>query len=349
VLLIDGKKFPRRKACGGCLNAVSVGLMEQLLPKRNADNLWCDSIPLKKFQVFYNQRSIPIEMDAGGCAVDRAQMDLALVEHAESLGVEFLSPAKAKLTDSPELKECQSNRRTVEITSNGVTEILSAKVVVIACGLGNQAAGPYPQFQQAPAQHSRLGVEAVFDDFPDEYQSGELCMAIGSHGYVGLTHINNDRLHVAAAVDRSTLQRTGPRVAVEQLIQQSGAPPLSQTDVMWRGTPPLTAATPSIAEDRIFLIGDAAGYVEPFTGEGVRWALEGAIGVAPFVAAAVEGWQPQIADDYRNWYRRTIGTQQKFCRHLVLGLRYSSVRWAAHQALRVRPSLANSIIARLNS
>lgn len=317
--------------------------MEQLLPESTVSRLWADSIPLKKFLVFHNQRSIPLAMDEGGFAVDRAEMDFELVKHAQSLGVEFLSPAKAKLMD------CQHDLRAVEIIIEGESRTLNAKVIVMACGLGNRAAGVFEEFQQTPAPNSRLGVEAVFDTFPAQYKSGELCMAIGNHGYVGLTHIGNHRLHVAAAIDRSTLQQLGAHAAVEKLMLQSGAPALTQTDVTWRGTPPLTAGSPSIADDRVFVIGDAAGYVEPFTGEGIRWALENGMGVAPFVASAVSQWHPQIATDYRLWYQRTISSRQKLCRHLARGLKRSSLRWAAHQALRFRPSLATSIIKRLNS
>jgi len=343
VLLIDGKKFPRRKACGGCLNSVSVGFMERLLPKSAVNDVWNESIALKRFVVFHNAWSLPLEMDEGGFAVDRAQMDFALVQHAQSLGVEFLSPAKAKLAN------CEPDLCNVEILSNGSKQTLSSKVVVIACGLGNQAAGPYKQFQQTPARNSRLGVEALFDTFPSEYQSGSLCMAIGNHGYVGLTHIGNNRLHVAAAVDRANLQKLGPHTAVEKMMLQAGAPLLTQSDVTWRGTPPLTAGAPAIAANRVFVIGDAAGYVEPFTGEGIRWALENGIGVAPFVASAVDQWHPKIDDDYRHWYRRTIRARQKLCRRLSLGLKRPSIRWAAHQALRLHPPLADSIIKRLNS
>lgn len=343
VLLVDGKKFPRRKACGGCLNAVSVGFMEQLLAASTVQALWEDSIPLKKFNVFHNQKMIPIEMDEGGFAVDRAQMDFVLVQHAQSHGVEFACPAKAKLAQS------HSDRRDVEITVGGVAHIQSAKTIIMACGLGNHAAGRFEQFQPKPAPKSRLGVEAVFDSFPADYQSGALSMAIGNHGYVGLTHIGNSRLHVAAAVDRVTLQELGPHAAVEKLMLQAGAPPLTQTDVTWRGTPPLTAGATSIADDRVFVIGDAACYIEPFTGEGIRWALENGIGVAPFAESAAREWHPQIATDYRDWYKQTIAARQKLCRHLAQGLKRSSLRWAAHQALRLRPTLANSIIKRLNS
>ncbi len=317
--------------------------MEQLLPQSTVQKLWNESIRLKKFHVFHKQRSIPLVMDHGGFAVDRSRMDYVLVDHAQSLGVEFLSPAKAKLT------ACDSDLRGVEIIADGAAQTVLAKVVIIACGLGNHAAGPFQQFQSTPAKNSRVGVEAVFDTFPPEYRSGDLTMAIGNEGYVGLTHMGNGRLHVAAALDRATLQKHGPQEAVDHMMRQSGAAGLTQTDVTWRGTPPLTAGAASISDDRVFVIGDAAGYVEPFTGEGLRWALENGAGVAPFVISAADCWRLQIAADYRRWYRRTITARQKLCRRLSFGLKSASVRWVAHQALRLRPSLADSVIKQLNS
>ena len=343
VLLVDAKKFPRRKACGGCLNRVSVGFVEQLLPESVVKNLWADSISLKKFRVFHHQHDFPIEMNNGGFAVDRLQLDHLLVQQAENLGVTFLSPATAKLGDY------HPDHRNVDLVVDGISQTHQTKAVVIASGLGNRAAGSHERFQQRFAKNSRVGVEAVFEEFPASYRSGVLSMAIGNHGYVGLTHIGQRRLHVAAAVDRSALQNLSPHAAVESLMLQSGAPILTQTDVAWKGTPALTASVDSIAENRVFLVGDAAGYVEPFTGEGIRWALESGMGVAPFVASAVEDWNQQVAQDYRHWYRQTIYTQQKLCRRLSAGLKRPAIRWAAHQALRLRPSLADSIIKRLNS
>ena len=342
-MLIDAKTFPRRKACGGCLNKVSVGLVESLLPAVVAERLWADSVPLKKFCVFHHQRDFPAQLENGGFAVDRSQLDHALVLQAEKLGVCFLSPATAKLA------QCHSGGRDVDVVVDRQKQTFSAKAVVIACGLANRVANAYPQFQQTTARNSRLGVEAVFDTFPDDYRSGVLSMAIGDSGYVGLTHIGNQRLHVAAAVDRSTLQKLGPQATVDSLMRQSGAPMLTQADVTWKGTPPLTATAESLAGDRVFLVGDAAGYVEPFTGEGIRWAIQCGIGVAPFVESAVERWDMKVAEDYHHWYRRTIKSQQKLCRSLSAGLKQPVLRWAAHQALRLRPSLADSIIKRLNS
>ena len=130
VLLVDAKKFPRRKACGGCLNRVSVKFVEQLLPESVLKKLWADSISLKKFRVFHHQHDFPIEMNNGGFAVDRLQLDHLLVQQAENLGVTFLSPATAKLGDY------HPDHRNVDLVVDGISQTHQTKAVVIASGLG---------------------------------------------------------------------------------------------------------------------------------------------------------------------------------------------------------------------
>ena len=65
----------------------------------------------------------------------------------------------------------------------------------------------------------------------------------------------------------------------------------------WKGTPELTRRPVRLGAERLFAVGDAGGYVEPFTGEGVLWALSGARALAPLVARVAERWDPGLLDD----------------------------------------------------
>jgi len=220
---------------------------------------------------------------------------------------------------------------------------------VIASGLGNRTATNHQSLHQTPAADSRLGVEAIFTQWPDEYRTGTLAMAIGKGGYVGVTEIGENRLHVAAALDREYLQKHGPQTAVEKILEQSGAPELTQSDVQWKGTPALTATTQRLAEERVFLVGDAASYVEPFTGEGIRWALESGTGVMPLVETAVDCWNDNLIERWENWYNDNIVARQRLCKTLSNGLKRPVFRWIAHQGLRFTPSVAAKVIQQINS
>ena len=340
VLLLDAKKFPRRKACGGCLNPNSIRLLQELIGAD--DPLWNDSIHLKSYQIFHRHRSFEYPIETG-YAVDRSAMDMTLVKHAQRLGVQFCDHTSAKLG------QLVDGGRAVQTTSGGHTTQQTAKCVVIASGLGNRTAADYNTLHQTPATDSRLGVEAIFSQWPDQYRSGTLTMAIGEGGYVGVTEIGENRLHVAAALDREYLQMHGPQTAVDRVLDQSGAPAMTQTDAQWKGTPALTAKAQCLADERVFLVGDAATYVEPFTGEGIRWALESGKGVMPLVEATIDRWNDALIDRWENWYQNNIVAQQRLCKTLSQGLKRPVFRWFAHQGLRFTPSVAGKVIQQINS
>jgi flavin-dependent dehydrogenase len=79
-------------------------------------------------------------------------------------------------------------------------------------------------------------------------------------------------------------------------------------------------------------VGDAAGYIEPFTGEGMSWAIEGA------VAAAGLGQDIIRLGDASIWQQAlggSVGAHQRRCRRVAAMLRYPratmyALRAAAH-------------------
>ena len=69
-----------------------------------------------------------------------------------------------------------------------------------------------------------------------------------------------------------------------------------------RARPDSRRRTAPARRDRLFLLGDAAGYVEPFTGEGIAWALASGRAIAPLALRAIERWEPRLAGE---WERRS--------------------------------------------
>jgi len=63
------------------------------------------------------------------------------------------------------------------------------------------------------------------------------------------------------------------------------------------------------------VLGDAAGYVEPFTGEGMAWALRSSSAALPIVTdAIVNGWLPRHAQQWDKAYRLAVRKNQWRCR-----------------------------------
>ena len=340
VLLVDAKSFPRRKVCGGCLNQVSVRLVKQLLGDQH--RLWSTGQQLQQFKLYHDQRRFELGMPSGW-AIDRSSLDMCLVEACQQEGVTFATPVKA------ELAEIEAGFRQVTLSCKGRSSPAFARAVVLATGLGNRAVSKFPSLQQEATSSSRVGIEAIYSSFPLTYEGAAIHMAVANPGYVGMTRISNEQLHVAAAVDRCELQRLGPLEMIRSILRQSGADSMFDEEVAWRGTPPLTTRPIPVGTERVFLVGDAAGYVEPFTGEGIRWALECGIGVAPFVMEAKKTWSPAVLRAWEIWYRGNIRAGQKLCRRLTTGLKSRLLLAAAHKLLLIAPSCANPIIKKINS
>jgi flavin-dependent dehydrogenase len=116
----------------------------------------------------------------------------------------------------------------------------------------------------------------------------------------------------------------------------------------WRGTPALTRRAGALAGERWFAIGDAAGYIEPFTGEGMAWAVTSAAAVAPVAARAVHEWDGKLVREWEAVHRRAVGGRQRVCRIVSRVLRSPALTTFVVRALAVLPVLSRPVVAALN-
>jgi flavin-dependent dehydrogenase len=73
-----------------------------------------------------------------------------------------------------------------------------------------------------------------------------------------------------------------------------------------------------IARGPVVLVGDAAGYVEPFTGQGIAWALAGAAALDQSVAdLRPGGWNADSSRDYEERWSKKIAPAQRLCAGLT--------------------------------
>lgn len=116
-----------------------------------------------------------------------------------------------------------------------------------------------------------------------------------------------------------------------------------------KGTVPLTRTARRIAGDRLLLLGDATGYVEPFTGEGMAWALTAATAVIPLVVSAIQdGWSDAISDRWQSTFTGIVGSQQKICRLLSATLRRPWLLPPIMTACQFFPPLTQQLVSRIN-
>ncbi len=342
VLLVERAAFPRYKVCGACLNGNALATLEAAGLGSLVRRL--GAIDLAAFELHLSGRSARLPLPAGA-ALSRARLDAALADAAREAGAALLTETQAIVGG------VEGNRRRVRLVHRGRTAWATARVVLVAAGIGHHGPEGEPGLQAKPSAGSRIGAGCGVGDFPGAYREGTIFMAVGRRGYVGLVRVETGQLNLAAAFDGDAVRDCGGLGnAAAAVLAAAGLPAIPALErTRWRGTVCLTRRPRQLAAERVFLIGDAAGYVEPFTGEGMGWALASALAVAPLALAAIEGWRPGLAASWSALHARRVGRRQRLCRGLALLLRHPGPSRLALELLTRAPTLVRSAMERLNA
>jgi flavin-dependent dehydrogenase len=340
VLLVDRRRFPRPKVCGCCLNRSALATLASIGLGDVVDRL--GGVPLQRLRVHTSRGGVTLPLP-GGAAVSRDALDTAIVEAAVGAGVTFVAGQPAKLI---RLAECDEAHR-VRV---GCDEI-RARVLVVADGLGGRFLEAAAGFEPGVAERSYIGLGAVYDGAPGETpEVGCIQMVCGRGGYVGMVRIEDGRVDVAAAFDPGFVRLSGgPAAAAAVVLAEAGRPaPDAMLAATWRGTAKLTRRR-SVAARRLFVVGDAAGYVEPFTGEGIAWAIAGGEAVARIAVTARSAPADVAAAMWTKRHRELLRRRQRWCRLIAAGLRRPAAVALAVAAARRLPRLAGAAVARVGA
>ncbi len=310
VLLVDRSQFPRFKVCGGTLNLRALAALDQLGLGRLPERL--GAVPLRRFVFAAGGRQGEAALP-GGAAVSREVLDAALVRGAMSAGAAFLPGHTAVL--GPAAPEARSLR----LSSGGATAEIRARLVLGADGLHGSLRRGIPALRSAAQVGARIGAGTVLPRTPPAYQPGTIYMGYGESGYVGVVRLEADRLGVAAALCPARVAAAGGLPdACTAILRGAGLPPVAGLgEAAWRATPPLSRRPLRRGDVRFLALGDAAGYVEPVTGEGMAWALEAARELAPLAERAALRWDGRLVEEWEAASRLRMRSRQRACRTLT--------------------------------
>ena len=360
TLLVDRQPMPRAKVCGCCLSRLAVGELADLAATPAGTSLGDLRIAaLVSVQLLHQGRAASVSLPGGG-VISREALDPALVRSGITVGAHWLPESRVTAVDDAPAGVTLA----IHHPGSPAQRVLVADYVVWAAGLGGLVPLSRGSSREAArgdvSRQSRIGFGAIVPSEALGIPAGHLMMGVGAEGYGGIVRLEDGRLDLAAALDPGSVSRgIDPARALIALLTQAAGPafvtPSFQAALLSavvRATPPLTRRAGLVAGSggRILRVGDAAGYVEPFTGEGIGWALAGGRLLAAAIAPGdrmVGGPLPDpttVAAAYAAAYRRVLGSRHRRCQRVAGLLRRPAAVATAVGVARFAPWLASRAI-----
>lgn len=342
VLLLDRQSFPRWKVCGCCLNGRAVSILEQagLLE----DVYAAGAISLTDFELQIAGQSLMLPLP-DGLSLSRTQLDALLIRSAIDTGTEFLPETEARLGSST------NDNQEVALTQLDKSVTIRGRTVLVCEGLNPRLLSRTEEFSNSVDENSCIGAGAVTSLEREEFKEGTIFMAVGRGGYVGAVLVEGGSLNLAAAIHPGFL-KNGKQLGtlVHEILQEAGySLPVDIEQLNWQGTVKLTRKTSPVAAGRVLVLGDASGYVEPFTGEGMGWGFSSAMACVPLVLAGLQHWDNSLVEKWRQYHQQHIQGRQQWCRRCAYVLKRP---WLAKSLIRVIkycPWIASPAIRHFNS
>jgi flavin-dependent dehydrogenase len=227
---------------------------------------------------------------------------------------------------------------------------LSANVVLAADGLSGGLLAELPEWSCSVHSRSWIGAGTTLWTPDDTYEAGTIYMGFARKGYVGIVKLEDGRLNVAAALGSRALRAAGSASRLARtILREAGMKPVDNLcRSKWRGTPALSRRPGAVAFHRVFVLGDAAGYVEPLTGEGIGWALSAARAIVPFAMEGIRCWRPSLVGAWSTVFQKAIKSQQTICRFVTTMARYPHIVSALEQLLQRTPRLGRMLMRKLH-
>src|SRR6266571_3707877 len=314
VLLLDAARFPRDKVCGEGVSPEAWRLLDLL-----------DAVPAVRAL-----RPHPLR----GMALTAPDGTAFRGEYGPAREPGFAAPREAL---DHALLGC-ARRAGVELEHGRGSEAWGARLVVGADGRRSRVARSLGLLHEHPWLR-KFALRGHWEGMEGLCEYGEMHVAAG--GYCGVAPLSFTRANVAFVLGRLDIRAAGgdlerfyretirsrwPRIGERLARARLAGPP--------RAVGPLALVARRVSAPGAVLVGDAAGFYDPFTGEGVTLALRTAEMAAEEADRALRAGR---TDDLRAYdRRRDEATRDKFRLNRLL------------QGVVAVPELSNFVARRLS-
>lgn len=345
VMLLDRATFPRDKACSEYLSPEASRILSKMgalgdIEKAGAARLTGMKVRTPngseihgEFKGHHQFRGFRSE----GLAIRRTLLDKILLDSAITSGAHIRQG----------LHVTDVNRGMVSVLQpDGTVRELKAQIVVGADGLRSVVAKRLGLANRSKL-FNRIALVTHYRGVQGVQNCGEMHVERG--GYLGIADIGNGEVNVALVVpiSRGAEIATGKADFMDNWI--SSCPHLADrfkfaertTKVLATG--PFAVKAKRASAPRAALVGDAADFFDPFTGEGIYSALRGGEILAPYIIEALSGSDKPL-DAYNLAREREFGDKWKVER--LVGMAVSSPFLMNHagRVLSKRKDMADILI-----
>src|SRR5204863_6304562 len=272
-----------------------LGLLKTLLDSQHS-SLLLDAVQIPNARLFLDNRTLSTVVDPPAASIARLDLDQALWDSAERAGVD----ARQQVT-------VQSIAGAGPFGVRSSAGQFESRVVI-------NASGRWSNLNARPGETEQLerwiGLKAHFaEPFPNS--SVDLYFFDG--GYCGVQPVELNGAHSGnGRVNACAMVRADVASSLAEVFTRHDA--LWERSLRWRplsdpvSTSPLIFHKPQPERDGVLMAGDAAGFVDPFVGDGISLAVRsGSLAAESLIPFFTGELSPQYAAQrYREKYERRL-------------------------------------------
>lgn len=354
VLLLDRARFPRDKLCGDTINPGALAILRRL-------GLLVAIEPRARRvagMVVTGERGVRVQClygaGEGGLAIRRRDLDAALANGAVAAGARF---EDGVLVRGPLVESDGVSRRVRGVIlagADGRDVRIPAPMVIAADGRRSRLAIPLGLARQ-PAHPRRWAIGAYYDGVADVTTLGEMHVRQGH--YIGVASVpfgsGEDRIassltNVCLVTPRTSVM-SNPGALLRDVVAADPflgerfrdahaiAPPLV--------IGPLALDARAAGMPGLLLAGDAAGFIDPMTGDGLRFAVRGGELAGAVALAALAGTVVRPYERLARARRREFAAKWRFNRSLRRIVDHAAMVDLAAAVARLAPWMLRRTIA----
>ncbi|HNV71155.1 MAG TPA: geranylgeranyl reductase family protein, partial [Candidatus Ozemobacteraceae bacterium] len=295
VVICEKESLPRYKPCGAGISRQLAGWFDFSLEPvinrriRQVRFTWCGGDPI----------ALELPEDQALWLTRREPFDMLLLQEAQRHGANLLAPCRVTaVTREPEGWLLQTD-----------TGPISASWVILAEGAKGTLSAPLGFSTRRFIRGAALEAE-----IPHSHPTDTAVVDFGrvKFGY-GWVFPKADGYSIGIGSFKGGEEPNLVKL-LEELVRESG---LDLAQGKWFGHPVLLwDGDFDLHADRALLVGEAAGCVDPFTAEGIRWAAFTGLRAAESVTKCLNG-NYEAASEYTKLVQKEFGSEMNWARKLA--------------------------------